>query len=38
MTSHNGAYTKEAINNMGIQAAQNLIDVLEGREPENRIN
>lgn len=38
MTSHNGAYTKEAINNMGIQAAQNLIDVLEGREPENRVN
>ena len=38
MTSHNGAYTKEAINNMGIQAAQNLVDVLEGREPENRIN
>ena len=38
MTPHNGAYTKEAINNMGIQAAQNLIDVLEGREPENRIN
>jgi len=38
MTSHNGAYTKEAINSMGIQAAQNLIDVLEGREPENRIN
>ena len=38
MTSHNGAYTKEAINNMGIQAAQNLIDVLEGREPENKIN
>jgi D-3-phosphoglycerate dehydrogenase len=38
MTSHNGAYTKEAINNMGVQAAQNLIDVLEGREPENRIN
>ena len=38
MTSHNGAYTKEAINNMGIQAAQNLVDVLEGREPEYRIN
>ncbi len=38
MTSHNGAYTKEAINNMSIQAAQNLIDVLEGKEPENRIN
>ena len=38
MTSHNGAYTIEAINNMGIQAAQNLIDVLEGRESENRIN
>ena len=38
MTSHNGAYTKEAINNMGIQATQNLIDVLEGREPENIVN
>ena len=38
MTSHNGAYTKEAINNMGIQATQNLIDVLEGREPQNRVN
>lgn len=38
MTSHNGAYTKEAINNMGIQSAQNLIDVLEGREPENIVN
>lgn len=38
MTSHNGAYTEEAIANMGIQAAQNLIDVLEGREVENKIN
>jgi D-3-phosphoglycerate dehydrogenase / 2-oxoglutarate reductase len=38
MTSHNGAYTKEAIANMGIQAARNLIDVLEGREVKNRVN
>lgn len=38
MTSHNGAYTKEAINNMGIQATQNLIDVLDGRKPKNRVN
>jgi D-3-phosphoglycerate dehydrogenase len=37
MTSHNGAYTREAIAEMGIQAAQNLIDVLEGREPGNRV-
>lgn len=37
MTSHNGAYTEEAIADMGIQAAQNLIHVLEGREPENKI-
>jgi len=38
MTPHIGAYTEEAIENMGIQAAQNLIDVLEGREPQNRVN
>ncbi len=38
MTSHIGAYTEEAIDNMGIQAAQNLIDVLEGKEPQNRVN
>ncbi len=38
MTSHIGAYTEEAIENMGIQASQNLIDVLEGREPQNRVN
>lgn len=37
MTPHIGAYTEEAIENMGIQAAQNLIDVLEGRKPKNRI-
>ncbi|TET10324.1 MAG: hydroxyacid dehydrogenase, partial [Candidatus Atribacteria bacterium] len=30
MTPHIGAYTEEAIENMSIQAAQNLIDVLEG--------
>ena len=38
MTSHNGAYTEEAIANMGIQAVRNLIDVLEGRKPKNKIN
>ena len=38
MTPHIGAYTEEAIENMSIQAAQNLIDVLEGREPQNRAN
>ncbi|MHC2995025.1 MAG: phosphoglycerate dehydrogenase [Candidatus Atribacteria bacterium] len=38
MTPHIGAYTEEAIDNMGIQSAQNLIDVLEGREPQNRVN
>jgi D-3-phosphoglycerate dehydrogenase len=38
MTPHIGAYTEEAIENMGILAAQNLIDVLEGRKPKNRVN
>jgi D-3-phosphoglycerate dehydrogenase len=38
MTPHIAAYTEEAIENMGIQAAQNLIDVLEGRKPKNRVN
>lgn len=38
MTSHDGASTKEASNNMDTQAAQNFIDVLGGRKPENRIN
>jgi len=38
MTPHIGAYTEEAIENMSIQAAQNLIDVLEGREPQNRVD
>ncbi len=38
MTPHIGAYTEEAIENMGIQAAQNLIDVLEGRKPQNIVN
>lgn len=37
MTPHIGAYTEEAIENMSIQAAQNLIDVLEGRNPKNRV-
>lgn len=38
MTSHDGASTKEASNNMDTQVAQNFIDVLGGRKPENRIN
>ena len=38
MTSHNGAYTEEAIANMGVQAARNLIGILEGRNVENRVN
>jgi len=38
MTPHIGAYTEEAIENMSIIAAQNLIDVLERREPQNRVN
>jgi len=38
MTPHIGAYTEEAIENMSIQAAQNLIDVLEGRKPQYRVN
>ncbi len=32
MTSHNGAYTEEAIANMGIQAAENLISILKGEK------
>lgn len=38
MTPHIGAYTEEAIENMSIHAAQNLIDVLEGRKPQYRVN
>ncbi len=38
LTSHMGAYTEEAIENMGIIAAHNLIEVLKGNEPENRLN
>ena len=37
LTPHIAAYTEEAIENMSIQAAQNLIDVLEGRKPKNRV-
>ncbi len=37
MISHNEAYAQEAMNNMGIQAAQNIIDVLEGRVPETKL-
>lgn len=38
MTPHIGGYTNEAIENMGVQAAQNLINVLEGREPNYKVN
>lgn len=38
MTPHIGGYTDEAIENMGVQAAQNLIKVLEGREPNYKVN
>ncbi|OGD14084.1 hydroxyacid dehydrogenase [Candidatus Atribacteria bacterium RBG_19FT_COMBO_35_14] len=37
LTPHIAAYTEEAIDNMSIQAAQNLIDVLEGRKPKNGV-
>ena len=32
ITSHIGGFTRDAVNNMGMMAAQNAIDVLEGRE------
>jgi D-3-phosphoglycerate dehydrogenase len=37
-TPHAGAHTAEAINNMGLLAVQNLIDVLSGRECKYVIN
>ena len=37
MTSHMGAYTIEAIEKMGVHAVNNLVDVLEGRTPENKL-
>ncbi len=33
MTPHMGSYTREAVAMMGIMAAENLIDALEGRRP-----
>ncbi|WP_258358619.1 phosphoglycerate dehydrogenase [Moorella sulfitireducens (nom. illeg.)] len=38
LTPHIGAYTEEAVSMMGMQAARNLIDALEGRRPESAIN
>ena len=35
-TSHNGAESYENLENCGIMTAQQIIDVLEGREPVNR--
>lgn len=35
-TSHNGAESFENLENCGIMTAQQVIDVLEGREPQNR--
>ena len=35
-TSHNGAESYENLENCGIMTARQIIDVLEGREPENR--
>lgn len=32
ITSHIGGFTRDAVNNMGMMAAQNAIDILEGRE------
>lgn len=38
LTPHIGGYTEEAIESMGLQAAQNLIDALEGKKSKNRVN
>lgn len=32
LTPHMGAHTEEAIENMGVKAAENVIGVLEGKE------
>ena len=37
MTPHIGAHTQEAIERMGVMAAQNVINVLNGQEPLNRV-
>lgn len=38
LTPHIGAYTEEAITAMGMEAANNVIAVLEGRSPSNIVN
>lgn len=38
LTPHIGAYTDEAVLNMGLVAAHNMIDVLEGKQPETVVN
>ncbi|OIQ11084.1 phosphoglycerate dehydrogenase [Neomoorella thermoacetica] len=38
LTPHIGAYTEEAVLMMGMQAARNLIDALEGRRPESVVS
>ena len=37
MTPHIGAHTQESIERMGVMAAQNVINVLNGLEPLNRV-
>lgn len=37
MTPHIGAHTQESIERMGVMAAQNVINVLNGQEPLNRV-
>ena len=38
MTPHMGSYTKEAVAAMGMMAAKNLIDALDGRKPQYTAN
>lgn len=38
LTPHIGAYTEEAVLQMGMVAAENVIAVLEGRQLQNRVN
>ncbi|HBT47856.1 MAG TPA: hydroxyacid dehydrogenase [Peptococcaceae bacterium] len=37
-TPHIGAYTEEAVMRMGLEAAENVISVLEGRRPKNVVS
>jgi D-3-phosphoglycerate dehydrogenase len=37
VTPHVGAHTQEAIERMGIMAAQNVIQTLQGGQPLNRV-